>query len=394
MRRPWLALLAVQSTAVQVLWVGVRVLAALTAVGFGAGVGELGVLAAATAVPALLGAVPAGRACDRVGGHVVAAAGIVVLLGGSALVVLAPDLRLLLAGAVVSGTGSLLAMVGQQSVVAARSGADERTGTFATVTTAASLGQLIAPLLVTGAFADAVSAGLPSGLVTGGAAGLVALSAATVALVAGTRHVRSTDRRGAGLATHRLVRLPQMWRSLSTSAVVLVTVDLIYTMLPLWAAERQVDEGVLGVLLALRAAVSVASRVALSRVVDRAGVRPVLTGALGLGVVALLLLALAPTWAAWAAVVLLGVALGAPQPLTMAWTIGLVPPAVQGVSLGLRLSVNRAGQVVVPLLAGAALAPAGFLGFALLNAVLLAGAASVAGTAHFPGGRFPERGDG
>lgn len=392
MRQGWLALLTVQTAAVQVVWVGARVLAGLVAVEQGAGVAALGVLAATTAAPALLGAVPAGRACDRFGGGSVAVVGIAVLLGGTVLVGTAPDLGRLLVGAAVTGAGSLLAMVGQQSVVAARSAAGERTGHFSVVTTAASLGQLVAPLAVTGGIGAVVEGAGPAvgtGLLACGVAGTVGLAAATSA----TRSQGRGGRRrppGPGMPAHRLVRLPQFWRSLATSAAVLVTVDLLYTMLPLWAAERGVDAGTLGLLLALRAAVSVISRLALGRVVDRLGVRAVLAGALGLGVAALVLLAVAPTGAGWVALTLLGVALGAPQPLTMSWTVGLVPSQVQGAALGVRLWANRAGQVSVPLVAGALLAPAGFLGFALLNAALLAGAAVVVGTARFPGGRFPD----
>jgi MFS family permease len=384
-----MALLAVQTLAVQVVWVGVRVLAGLVAVDRGAGVRELSVLAAATAVPTLVGAVPVGRLCDRVGGAVVSALGILILLAGTVLVVSAPDQARLVAGAAVAGTGSLLCIVGQQSVVAARSGPAERTGHFSIVTTAASVGQLISPLLVTGVLGGG---GLRGGLIACLVAGAVALTAAVTGAWTTPRRTRRAHPGGRRTAVpaHRLVRLPGVWRSLGTSAAVLVTVDLIYTMLPLWAAERDVRPEVLGALLALRAAVSVVSRLALERIVNRIGVRTVLTGALALGVAALVLLAVAPTWTCWIAATLLGIALGAPQPLTMSWTVSLVPPAVHGAALGVRQWANRLGQVVLPMTVGVALSPAGFLGFALFNAGLLAGAMYLVGTADFPHGQLPE----
>ena len=88
--------------------------------------------------------------------------------------------------------------------------------------------------------------------------------------------------------------------------------------------------------------------------------------------------------------VALGVALGVPQPLTMAWTVGLVPSHHQGAALGVRLGASRAAQVGVPLFAGVAVAPLGFAGFALVNALLLLVAAAVVLTAALPGGRLPE----
>jgi MFS family permease len=387
-RPRWLALLAVQTLAVQVIWVGVRVLAGLIAVDRGAGVAELSVLAAATAAPALLGAVPVGRLCDRVGGAVVAAVGNAILLAGTFVVATAPDQLLLVIGAAVAGTGGLLAMLGQQAIVAARSDAHDRTGHFSTVTTAASIGQLIAPLLVTSSFGGDLVDG---GVIAGVAVGCLGLAVAVVAAWTAPRtDTAEPGARRQSLPAHRLIRLPGVWRSLSTSAAVLVTVDLLYTMLPLWAAERDVSTGVLGALLAVRAAVSVLSRLALGKVVHRVGVRTVLAGALALGVAALMLLALAPTWTGWIALTLLGVALGAPQPLTMAWTVGLVPPSVHGAVLGVRQWANRTGQVVLPMAVGAVVAPAGFLGFALFNAGLLAGAVYLVGTANFPRGQLPE----
>ena len=382
-----MALLAVETLAVQVLWIGVRVLAGLVAVDRGAGVAELSVLAAATAAPALLGAVPVGRLCDQVGGSVVAAVGIAVLLVGTFVVATAPDQLVLVIGAAVAGTGGLLAMIGQQAVVAARSEAGQRTGHFSTVTTAASVGQLIAPLLVTGSFGGA---GVGGGLIACVAVGCIGLVLAIVGAWTSPRNGKEPGTRREALPAHRLIRLPGVWRSLSTSAAVLVTVDLLYTMLPLWAAENDVPTGVLGALLALRAAVSVLSRLVLDRVVQRVGVRIVLAWALALGVTALVLLAVAPAWTGWIALTLLGVALGAPQPLTMAWTVGLVPPAVHGAALGVRQWANRTIQVVLPMAAGAVLAPAGFLGFALFNAGLLAGAIYLVGTADFPEGQLPE----
>ena len=334
----WLTILATQTLVTQVLWVGVRILAGLIAVA------------------------------------------------------LAPNQVVLVLAAATAGAGSVTTFIGQQTMVAARSAVGRRTGNFSTLTTAASVGQLIAPLVVTGGLASAVGANWGIGTISLAVAGGVALAVALTSVWITPRPERTPDGRTASpkLPAHRLVRLSQMGRSLSTSATVLVTVDLLYMMLPLWAAERDVTAGMLGTLLTLRAAVSVLSRLALSRVVDHAGVRSVLSVALTLGVVALVMLAVAPTWTAWIALTLLGVALGAPQPLTMAWTVGLAPTSAQGAALGLRQWTNRAGQVVLPMAAGPLLAPAGFAGFAVLNAGLMAGAVYLVATAHFPRGRLPD----
>lgn len=389
MSRPrWVAMLAVQTLAVQIVWVGVRVVASLLAVDQGAGLAELSTLAAVTAAPALLGAVLVGRLCDRVGGGPVCAVGIAILLCGAFVVATAEQFSGLLVGSAVAGAGSLLTILGQQAIVATRSLAEQRTEHFSTVTTAASLGQMVAPLLVTGAI-PIVSAevGRPLALGIGCCGMLVAVASLRM-----RPHPRPQEPapEGKRLHTHGLLRLPGVSRSITTSAAVLVTVDLLYTMLPLWAAERDVSATVLGALLTLRAAVSVISRISLARVVAHMGVRAVLVIALAFGVSALVLLAAAPTWTSWAALIMLGIALGVPQPLTMAWVVGLVPPGDRGVALGLRLLTNRSAQVALPLMVGSLLAPAGFVGFALVNASLLAGAGYLVSTANFPRGSLPD----
>jgi len=47
-----------------------------------------------------------------------------------------------------------------------------------------------------------------------------------------------------------------MWRSLTVSGVVLVSLDLMYAFVPVWAIERDISATAVGVLLALRAAVT------------------------------------------------------------------------------------------------------------------------------------------
>jgi hypothetical protein len=53
-----------------------------------------------------------------------------------------------------------------------------------------------------------------------------------------------------------LLKTPQMWRSLTVSGVVLVSLDLMYAFVPVWAIERDISATAVGVLLALRAAVT------------------------------------------------------------------------------------------------------------------------------------------
>src|SRR5690606_31647506 len=53
-----------------------------------------------------------------------------------------------------------------------------------------------------------------------------------------------------------------------------------------------------------------------------------------------------------ALMVVIGLGLGLGQPLTMAWVAARAPKAMRGLALGIRLSGNRLGQLVLPAAAG------------------------------------------
>jgi hypothetical protein len=70
----------------------------------------------------------------------------------------------------------------------------------------------------------------------------------------------------------------------------------------------------------------------------------------------------------------LGLGLGIPQPLTMAWVVSLTASSSHGAALGLRLTANRLAQITLPIAVSSFAAPLGVLGIFYANAALLAGA--------------------
>jgi MFS family permease len=81
-----------------------------------------------------------------------------------------------------------------------------------------------------------------------------------------------------------------------------------------------------------------------------------------------------PLWLLAVVVVLVGIGLGAGQPLTMSWVAEATPPGLRGRAMSVRLTGNRVGQVVVPSLAGLLAAGAGAGGVLVLTAAGLAAA--------------------
>ena len=380
---PWRLALSVQASLVQASWTGVRLMIGYRALALGADPFFLGLLASSFALPALLAALPAGRLTDRIGGSVVATTGMLIAGLGTAAAFLVPGQWPLLAAAACVGFGQILIMVGQQTFVAnvsARHGSD---AAFGTLTAAASIGQLIGPPLVTAVASLAVFGGQSRPNTT---VGLIVCVALVLAAMPGYLALRSVDR---GLDDARLpggddpekvaalLRTPQMWRSLVVSGAVLVTVDLMYAFVPVWATEQGIGATTVGLLLALRAAVSVASRFGLTRLVARFGRKALIIVSIGAAAVGLLALPFVGQWGAVAVMIGLGLGLGIPQPLTMAWVTSLTPPASHGATLGMRLTSNRLAQITLPLAVGSFAAPLGVLGIFWANAALLLGAIGI-----------------
>jgi MFS family permease len=128
--------------------------------------------------------------------------------------------------------------------------------------------------------------------------------------------------------------------------------------------------------------VSVVSRLGLARIVARFGRRTLLVVAMLMGVASLVALPFANQWGAIPVMIALGIALGLPQPLTMAWTTAITPPAVHGAALGLRLTANRVLQVLVPVSVGLVAGPFGLVAIFWSNAAVLAVGVAIVATSR------------
>lgn len=394
MSRPrWRSALSGQAVLAQASWVGIRVIIGYRALAQGADPVFLGVLAASFALPALFAALPAGRLADRFGGTAMAFTGLLTAAAGTTIMLAIPGLPVLLVASAVIGLGHLMVMVGQQAFVAHVSSSGSRDSAFGTLTAAASIGQLMGPPAVT----LAASMTRPPGAAPDTTTGLLVCLAFSVLATPAFFFLRRTD---AGLRHNRashdeprsrvtdVLRAPGLWRSLVVSGAVLVTVDLMYAFVPVWATEQGISAVVVGLLLALRAAVSVLSRLGLTRLIRRFGRKAMLIVSITGAVLSLGALPLVGTYGAIAVMVGLGLGLGIPQPLTMAWVVSLSTASSYGAVLGLRMTVNRFAQIALPIAVGSLAAPLGVLGIFWANAALLTGAIVVIAGADV-GGKSP-----
>lgn len=182
-------------------------------------------------------------------------------------------------------------------------------------------------------------------------------------------------------ATLRILRSPGVPGGMLVSLSLLTAVDVLVAYLPLLGERRGISAGTIGLLLSLRAAASVTSRVLIPPMLARLGrVRLLLLSTLGSGVLLILLPVPDQTWLLAALLVAAGFFLGIGQPLTMALVVQAVPAESRGAALSIRIMANKIGQVIVPAAIGVATGAAGVVwAFPLLGALLLGSAAGVPG---------------
>ncbi|MFR9731162.1 MFS transporter [Saccharopolyspora sp. MS10] len=337
----------------------------------------LGVLSGSFALVPLLLALPAGHVVDRLGERrVMVAGGVLLCASGASFLVLGDSVPGLVIGNVLLGTGHLCSVIGQQALVANTASAGRLDAAFGYYTFAASLGQAAGPLVLV-VFGGAAAIPDTTPIFWGATAFAAALLVCSFGITRGTPAPATGGAAAGGVRS--LLRLPGLLPALCTSCVVLAAVDLSVVYLPALGAERGIASGVVGGLLGLRAAASMVSRFFLGRSTRLLGRRRLLmlsitAAAAGLATTA----APVPVWVLAVAVLVAGLGLGVGQPLTMSWLAESTPPGLRGRAMSLRLTGNRAGQVVLPGAIGLVASGVGAAGVLFATALGLTGTALLA----------------
>lgn len=367
--------LIVHTALLHAAYAALRPMASYRAIELHAGTVGVGLLSASFAVLPLLLALPLGRLADRIGATRLMVAGSALFGLAGVAGVLTTRLPLLLAASAVLGVAMVAALIGQQSATAMAAAPADRDRAFGSLTSAAAAGQLAGPVIVGTAVAWwAASWGTGrTGIAVGTVLALASLGVAPVLL----RFPRATVERRPGGAAVRLVRVPGMWRTLVSGGLVLAALDLLLVLLPLWASGRDVSAAAVGWLLALRAAVTLAVRLFIDRAVARVGRRVASVGSIALAGAGLAVLPFVALPGAVVVMVVLGVGLGVAQPLTMSAVADLATAGALGAAMGIRMTVNRLAQTVVPVAIGVLSSSSGVSGAFWGTAAMLGGAAAV-----------------
>jgi MFS family permease len=392
------------------------------ALALGASPLEIGLIQSAFSILPALTAVAIGRYIDRVGESRYLMLSLLTLAVGSLFATLAGGLLPLALAQVALGFGQIIYLVASQSLIAnhgPRAGREGRYGHYSTVN---SLGQLAGPaiaaaivgsalatiaLVTSGQLASAdppslaaVSAPVAAagGFLEENPEGRVFLLAGILALVACglASRIPGYPRRPVDPATGaepgllrlagQVLRRQGMISAMSVSIAVISAVDVLIAYLPAYGEEAGLSVALVGILLSVRAASSLVSRLFMTQLITLLGRSRLLALSMVMagGGIAVMPFVAEPA-VLIAIMVVVGLGLGLGQPMTIAWVANRSPRRERATALGVRLTGNRVALLVVPTLMGAIAGTAGITAIFIVVAVSLGAGAVVAIATEFDG---------
>ncbi|MEV5491569.1 MFS transporter [Streptomyces bobili] len=343
------------------------------ALALGADERAVGVIAGVYALLPLFAAVPLGRRTDHGRCAPLLPFGVVLISGGCALSGVAGSLWSMALWSGVMGLGHLCFVIGAQSLVARQSAPHEQDRNFGHFTIGASLGQLVGPIAAGSLIGGSDMAGSSAlALVVAGAGAAVAFTSLWRVEHRDTS-TKSRTAHGDRVPVVRILRARGVPAGILVSLSVLSATDILTAYLPVVGEHRGIPPSVIGLLLSLRAAATIACRLVLTPLLRLLGRTALLTVTCLLA--ALLCAGIAvpvPVWALAVMLAALGFCLGVGQPLSMTTVVQAAPDGARSTALALRLTGNRLGQVAAPAAAGLIAGIAGVAApFVMLGGLLL-----------------------
>ncbi|MBE8476679.1 MFS transporter [Streptomyces justiciae] len=342
------------------------------ALALGADEQAIGIIAGVYALLPLFAAVPLGRRTDHGRCAPLLPVGVVLIAGGCALSGVANSLWAMAIWSGVMGLGHLCFVIGAQSLVARQSAPHEQDRNFGHFTIGASLGQLVGPVAAGALIGGKDMAGTSAlALLVAGAGAAVAFT--SLWRIEDRTAVKSRTEQGDRVPVGRILRARGVPAGIFISLAVLSATDILTAYLPVVGEHRGIAPSVIGLLLSLRAAATIACRLVLTPLLRLLGRAMLLTVTCLLAAVLCAGIALpVPVWALALMLAVLGFCLGVGQPLSMTTVVQAAPDGARSTALALRLTGNRLGQVAAPATAGLV---AGVVGaaapFVMLGALLL-----------------------
>jgi predicted MFS family arabinose efflux permease len=351
-------------------FVGSRITVSLDAIGMQASTFTVGLLVSLYGLVPMFIAVQAGRLLDRIGIYRPLLITSATLAGGILLPAAWPGLPALHVASVVIGTSFMLQHIGLNHLVGFIGDPAKRAANFSWLALGYAISGFLGPLLAGFAidlvghrWAFAIEA-VPA---TGALALLLWRRPPQPGLAA--RKAGEDDR-----SVLDLLRIPSLRSAFLFSGLIATGWDLYSFVIPLYGSRIGLSASTIGIVMSSFALATFAVRLAMPVLSRRLNEWTIICAALVVSGVAYLLFPLvesAPFLIALS--FLLGLGIGASQPMIMALLYAASPPGRQGEAVGVRTTLQNASHVVIPLLFGALGATLGIGTIFLTMAAMLLG---------------------
>ena len=328
---------------------GAKMVVSLSALDLGATPLQVGLLAALFAAFPLVLAVYAGKVSDRIGVRRPIAAGSAMLAIGLLVPLVASGLPALMVCAALVGLGHIFFHVSIHNLIGAYGGGEARTRNFATFSLGASVSAFIGPSL--SGFSIDGWGFPPTYMLLAGVALLPAAIILAYPRLVPPREVHAHDEKSGGSLA--MLRNAGLRRTLIMSGVTLTGIELFTFYFPVYGRSIDLSATAIGMVMSSYAIAAFIVRLGMSRATRRMGEVGVLTASLFVAGLTYLMVPLVSQAALLALMAfLLGLGLGCAQPLTILLTYNHAPAGRSGEALGMRLTVNKLTQIIVPVVFG------------------------------------------
>lgn len=359
----WATRLLISSTFTQATMYVVRPFITYRAIEINAGATAIGLIGAIYALFPVLLALKFGSWVGKYGEGKFLVVGTFSLIVSSTTLIFSHDIYSLAAATAFAGLAHLGLMVGGQTMVALRSPKSEYNKLFGYYTFSASLGQMIGPVCA-GLLAGSLANGMPR---ESSNAFIFAIFLSTIALLptfswhkALPSVLASQEQGNTWAAAKAMLARKEISLAVFISLAISTTGDLLVIFLPLLGTERKIDPALIGLILSLRALGSMISRFSLGFVSKRISDRNLLLSTTTIAALSLALMVYINNPALLGSLVFIsGLMLGFGQPLTMAIVSLRTKPDERALAISARLTGNRLGQFVLPIIAGLLTSAAG-----------------------------------
>jgi MFS family permease len=327
---------------------GSKVLISLYAMQLGADPFIVGVIISLYSLLPLFFAVHAGRLSDRFGPRIPMLLGSIGLAGGLLLPFLLPRLATLYVSATMIGAFYIFYSVAVQHLIGTFGSGAQRTSNYSTFSLGIALSALFGPTLA-GFSIDLAGYELTYLFLSF----LPAAPALFIMFFASALPHMAAEDRQARQPMMDLVRDVPLRRALVIAGIIETGLELFNFYMPIYGHSLGLSASLIGVIMGVYAIAQLLMRGVMPVLVRRSSEEGVLFGSLSLAAVAFFLFPfVASAYLLIAIAFLLGIGLGCGSPLSLIITYNRAPKGRHGEAMGLRQSVNKFIQVLVPVIVG------------------------------------------